>query len=446
MNGNIIKLLHVNKSSSNILSKISLIQDLFDREQPLVASINESNCVLTEPKQINPIEGYKLEHKLLDINNHVATKARTSMAIKSGTNYERMSSLETDINPIIWIKIKLKQTEPLLICSGYRQWSILEEHKVKNSNGLRQQKLRFASYLKCLKAAVETKLKLIIFHDVNIDTSINNNHNSKYNIKQLYEDYLNFLIENNLTILNKKFTRYSSHQSPSLIDHVVTNSPALVSEVLTTRNLISDHCTLTCNFLTKERVNFIRFRIIRDFKNLTQDSLKFKLQKNIKIQNILRETDPNVIAETLNDELNRIIDELAPKKRVIVNKKNQPWLNNDLRDKMRRVDDLLTVAIDSRMKDDWRLHNHQRNILYKELDAAKRAYLGKRLDDPKKGWKEIKQFNGLNKATTPSRISHEGSIVTSPKLIADIANKFYINKVVKLSQAMCHERRDPVAL
>ena len=30
LNGNIIKLLHVNKSSSNILSKISLIQDLFD--------------------------------------------------------------------------------------------------------------------------------------------------------------------------------------------------------------------------------------------------------------------------------------------------------------------------------------------------------------------------------------------------------------------------------
>ena len=209
LNGNIIKLLHVNKSSSNILSKISLIQDLFDREQPLVASINESNCVLTEPKQINPIEGYKLEHKLLDINNHVATKARTSMAIKSGTNYERMSSLETDINPIIWIKIKLKQTEPLLICSGYRQWSILEEHKVKNSNELRQQKLRFVSYLKCLKAAVDTKLKLIIFHDVNIDTSINNNHNNKYNIKQLYEDYLNFLIENNLTIVNKKFTKYS---------------------------------------------------------------------------------------------------------------------------------------------------------------------------------------------------------------------------------------------
>ena len=164
-NGNIIKLFHLNKSSSNILSKLTLIQDLIDREKPLVCSLNESNCVMTDPKQVNPIAGYTMEHKLLKYNNITTTKARTSMAIKTGTEYVRMLELETDLNSIIWIKVSFKNKDPFLICSGYRQWTLPTELGFKNSNEIRHQRARFETYLESIQRALNLKLKLVILHD-----------------------------------------------------------------------------------------------------------------------------------------------------------------------------------------------------------------------------------------------------------------------------------------
>ena len=50
-----------------------------------------------------------------------------------------------------------------------------------------------------------------MMHDVNIDISHNNNHNIKYNIKPLYELYQDFISDNDLIIMNKKFTRYAAN-------------------------------------------------------------------------------------------------------------------------------------------------------------------------------------------------------------------------------------------
>ena len=200
------------------------------------------------------------------------------------------------------------------------------------------------------------------------------------------------------------------------------------------------------DFLVKAKIFWPRFRNLRDFKNLTQDSLKFAVKKNFKLQNLTKLTDPDLVAETLQGELNSIINHLAPQRRVVNNKINQPYLDNDIRDEMTAVKGLLTRAIQTGESDIWREHNNRRNFLYKRINKAKAAHLTARLCNDRTGWKEIQQFNGLNKAVTPNKIIHDGKVVTSPKDIADIANIHYINKIVKLNEAMSHEKRDPVAL
>ena len=77
-NGNILKLMHLNKSSSKILTKISLIQDLLDLNSPDICSLNESNCDLNEQAELNPIKGYSMEHKLLTLGGVSTSVARTS--------------------------------------------------------------------------------------------------------------------------------------------------------------------------------------------------------------------------------------------------------------------------------------------------------------------------------------------------------------------------------
>ena len=148
----------------------------------------------------------------------------------------------------------------------------------------------------------------------------------------------------------------------------------------------------------------------------------------------------------MQGELNFIINHLAPQRRVVNNKINQPFLDNEIRDEMSEVNCLLTLAIETGSPDIWRQHNHRRNILYKSIDAAKSNYLSSRLTDGRTGWKEIQNFNGLNKAVTPNKIINNGNVVTSPKEIANIANLHYINKIKKLNVAMSHEKRDPIAL
>ena len=347
---------------------------------------------------------------------------------------------------MIWIKVFIKNHEPIIVCSAYRQWSLPAILELKNSKDIKSQRARFKTYLDGIRRALNLKLVTIVLHDVNIDISPNNNHNSQFNIKSIFDTYNCFLNDNDLSILNSKFTRYAPHQNPSTIDHLITNRPSLFSDVTTITNCISDHCTLMVNFKIKAEIYWPRFKFNRNLKKLTSDSLKLAVAKNHKIQNLMRYDDPNYVAETLNNELNFIIDELAPRRRIVNNKKFQPFYNNEIRDQMAEVDRLLTVAIKSKKQDDWRLRNHQRNLLYKNIEVAKSKYLAEKLNDKKRGWDEIKNFNGLNKAVLPCKIMNEGKVITSPKDIANVANSHFITKIEKLNAAMSSETRDPVAL
>ena len=119
-------------------------------------------------------------------------------------------------------KIYIKNHDPILICSSYRQWSLPACLGQSKSKDIKFQKLRFIQYLENIKKALDSKLTIIILHDVNIDISPGNNHNCMYNLGSIYQNYRDFLINYNLSIVNNKYTRYSKHQSPSTIDHIVT--------------------------------------------------------------------------------------------------------------------------------------------------------------------------------------------------------------------------------
>ena len=83
-----IKFLHLNKGNSNILTKITLIQDLVNQENPSLISLNESNVELNQANQTNPLKEYKFEHKILKTNQTIGTKAKTSLGIHLKHEYE----------------------------------------------------------------------------------------------------------------------------------------------------------------------------------------------------------------------------------------------------------------------------------------------------------------------------------------------------------------------
>ena len=73
--------------------------------------------------------------------------------------------------------------------------------------------------------------------DDNIDTSLNAKHNKKHKITDLSDLRLSHLNLYDITQHNKEYTRYVSHQHPSCIDHIYSNCPNNIRNIVTNRNI-----------------------------------------------------------------------------------------------------------------------------------------------------------------------------------------------------------------
>ena len=110
-NGNILKVVHLNKGSSNIdsktgLAKMELIKNLVKKTNCDILSLNEAQIDTTDPNQTNPIDGFNFEHCICKYNGLTNFKSRVSIGIKNGINYVRMNDLEHEQVQVIWLKIK----------------------------------------------------------------------------------------------------------------------------------------------------------------------------------------------------------------------------------------------------------------------------------------------------------------------------------------------------
>ena len=101
-----------------------MLQNLFDRHQPHYISLVESNADINIPEELNPFEGFNTEHKILKLNGVETSKSRMMVLIKEDLKYTRLYDLENDLNSLIIIKIELKNCDPVIIISGYRQWRL----------------------------------------------------------------------------------------------------------------------------------------------------------------------------------------------------------------------------------------------------------------------------------------------------------------------------------
>ena len=114
--------------------------------------------------------GNKAEHKLLEYNGNKTEVARTIKLVKASLQYTRMESLENNLNSIIWITLKLKDRDHILVCSEYWQWTLPSKLCHNNNSFLLFQKQHFVTYLDWISSALKMKLPIVLMHDVQILT------------------------------------------------------------------------------------------------------------------------------------------------------------------------------------------------------------------------------------------------------------------------------------
>ena len=101
-----------------------------------------------------------------------------------------------------------------------------------------------------------------ILSDMNICTYPESRLNFNHGIERLNEIYIDFKLNFSIVQVNTELTRHAPHQESSLVDHILTNKPSLISKICTIPNLMSDHCVLTC------QLNFTPEKIEPKFKNI----------------------------------------------------------------------------------------------------------------------------------------------------------------------------------
>ena len=175
-----------------------------------------------------------------------------------------------------------------------------------------------------------------------------------------------------------------------------------------------------------------KFAFKRDKSLLNKHNLEQFLENNTYINELFKWEEPNLIAEILFNELNIIVNSIAPKHKIQLNKKFAPYLNSKIKDRIKEQDRLLGIYKFTNSKGDHLNFKNYRNTTNKIIKEAKFSFYNEKLGlggkngnknnaeigDPlensqgkiKKMWNEVREYTKTSNSLTPQSIIYKGRI------------------------------------
>ena len=134
----------------------------------------------------------------------------------------------------------------------------------------------------------------------------------------------------------------------------------------------------------------------------------------------------------------------------MVRTKYAAWVSNSTKEKIKARDAAQLTAATTQLKDDWDRYKRLRNDLSVVKKREKLAWKQNKLEsceesgDYGKLWKNILGWLNWSSARSPTKLSQNGVMETSPSRMAELQNEFYINKVKSIRQNMPAQKKDPL--
>ena len=119
---------------------------------------------------------------------------------------------------------------------------------------------------------------------------------------------------------------------------------------------------------------------------------------------------------------------MAPAKIVQCKANYIPYYNEEITNQIQNSNQMLTLAINSHSSENWREYRSKRIQLNRDIKILRTQYIKNKMDENHKNWKFLQKFNNCNKNHPPARLNINGTIVTSPKEIANTSNNFLFQK------------------
>ena len=425
-----LKIMHFNKGNAKFINKLSVIEEIIEKHSPDIFNIAEANIENDYQQYLNLFPDYYFETNYMLQSIGVS---RNVLLIRKQIGYKRRLDLEHPNLCTIWIEISMKDKSKCLFMGGYRQWTLPKS--LDNENQIKKnikQLERYKIIIENWQKACDEKKDVIVLIDDNLDSNINASHNKLYKVQNL-QDLLNtHLLNNKITTHNNIFTWHKTNHASSIIDHIYSNCKLKISNVETLSNIFSDHCMLKAIYNTKTSVYKPKFMKIRNNRLITKAKLNTYVVNNDMLKTVFNYTDPDIIANIIQIELNSIIDSIAPAKYIQCKNNYLPYVDNDLQSEINDVQLLLTKAIETKSIDNWRAYRLGRNILQKKILIKKKEYLQEKFSSSRDKWKFVNKFNGNTKQAPPDKLLVDNEIITSPKSLAKLTNEYFINKINNL--------------
>ena len=218
----------------------------------------------------------------------------------------------------------------MVIVGTYREWKHPSDPDALSTQGIKNQIKRLEEIITLIIKVKARGYPVIWGGDMNIDRNIKNDINLRADLKELTPRFDDLLNTQGLVVVNKELTWSRPGRRKSLLDLFVLDNPQLVMKCINVVNIMSEHAgvSMTINVALKKKNQ--QFITTRNFKNLTWENLEPKIQEEKSLNDLFATQDPNIVAENLLSGLNKIINKLAPPKRIQINKNSTPYWTSDL--------------------------------------------------------------------------------------------------------------------
>ena len=440
--GNIknLRFLTFNKGSSWYPKHRDMILKTIRDQNPHICIITESCFRPGEKNLYDDLDGYHIENKYLPGLSY----ARVTIIIKKGTVYERLSSLEDNLLSTIWLKVKVSKSSYIYVVGTYREHQYPKEMGIINSVNKHKQIERFVRVLGQVKSMSEHKV--LMLGDINCDMLEANRSLGRYDIKEMISLYTEFMNEHKFALMNNKPTRHWPGVPSTLIDHILTNQPMNIDNIVTFPTHISDHEAVACNYHVQRLKERPKTILIRDHSILTRQNLLEAFMANDKLNDIFQIHDIDQKWEFLIEIYNGIINTLAPSRLIQIKDDKTPFLTPEIEDDIKSLDIQLTNAIQTKDMEEWRSYRAMRNILYRTIENLKSIFYIDLLKKSRQMWKTVKSLNKNDKGSTPTSIVVNNKLVSSPGKMCVALNGFFHNKILKIRQGFKNCKMDPIEI
>ena len=415
---------------------------------PHLLGISESNLQRSHDIADVQLQDYDLITSKTMENDHLQV-SRVVCYMHNSLIGKVREDLMSDEFSSIWLEIGLPGKRKILVCQLYREWRYLgQPNRGENSVTVHEQMRRWVIFLDQWEQALRTGREVIVLGDVNLD-------HFKFDKAGVLQPLVNSMKEriypHGVVQCVQAATRFWPGQTPGGLDHIYTSVPEKLSQAQIKICGSSDHRLIMVTRHAQNIKQNIRYCCKRSYKNFDEAAFLAEVDK-INWWEVYSCNDADIAVDIFTKKLTNILEKMAPVKKFQIKSKYATWVKDATKDRMKARNQAQETAALTGSEEDWAIYKAMRNEVTGLLRQDKLIWQQDKLKsceetcDTGKLWKNILGWLNWSSSSSPTKLLSEGKLETSPKKLAEIQNRYYIDKVQIIRRSMQGQNKDPLGL